>query len=88
MSGFLPDEGIPVSGDRDGSQTFVDPEQSRTDTVSAGKLRCRRVGPFSLRVPTDRTVNYMLKAAVARAGISEKFSARWLRHAHASHAIE
>jgi integrase/recombinase XerD len=30
----------------------------------------------------------MLKRFAAKAGISEKFSAHWLRHAHASHAID
>lgn len=37
---------------------------------------------------TERAVNYMLKRAAAKAGITEKFSAHWLRHAHASHAIQ
>jgi site-specific recombinase XerD len=37
---------------------------------------------------TDRAVNYMLKAAAARAGLPGGFSAHWLRHAHASHAID
>jgi site-specific recombinase XerD len=30
----------------------------------------------------------MLKRTAAKAGVSEKFSAHWLRHAHASHAID
>jgi integrase/recombinase XerD len=37
---------------------------------------------------TDRAVNYMLKAAAKRAGLPAAFSAHWLRHAHASHAID
>jgi integrase/recombinase XerD len=37
---------------------------------------------------TDRAVNYMLKAAAKSAGLPEGFSAHWLRHAHASHAID
>jgi integrase/recombinase XerD len=37
---------------------------------------------------TDRAVNYMLKAAAERAGLPTAFSAHWLRHAHASHAID
>jgi site-specific recombinase XerD len=36
----------------------------------------------------ERAINYMLKRAAARAGINTKLSAHWLRHAHASHAIE
>jgi integrase/recombinase XerD len=37
---------------------------------------------------TERAVNYMLKRSAARAGINTKFSAHWLRHAHASHSID
>jgi integrase/recombinase XerD len=37
---------------------------------------------------TDRAVNYMLKAAAKHAGLPAAFSAHWLRHAHASHAID
>ena len=37
---------------------------------------------------TERAVNFMLKAAAKRAGLNPKFSAHWLRHAHASHAID
>jgi len=37
---------------------------------------------------TERAVNYILKRAAANAGINPKLSAHWLRHAHASHAID
>ena len=37
---------------------------------------------------TERAVNYMLKRIAAKVGVNEKFSAHWLRHAHASHAID
>jgi integrase/recombinase XerD len=37
---------------------------------------------------TERAVNYMLKSAAKRADLPEGFSAHWLRHAHASHAID
>jgi integrase/recombinase XerD len=37
---------------------------------------------------TERAVNYMLKRVAAKVCVSEKFSAHWLRHAHASHAID
>jgi integrase/recombinase XerD len=37
---------------------------------------------------TERAVNYMLKRAAINAGINPKLSAHWLRHAHASHAID
>jgi integrase/recombinase XerD len=37
---------------------------------------------------SNRAVNYMLKAAAERAGLPAAFSAHWLRHAHASHAID
>jgi integrase/recombinase XerD len=33
-------------------------------------------------------INYIVKAAAKRAGINEAASAHWLRHAHASHAID
>jgi integrase/recombinase XerD len=36
---------------------------------------------------TERAVNFMLKRAAAEARIDPRFSAHWLRHAHASHAL-
>jgi site-specific recombinase XerD len=37
---------------------------------------------------TERRINYIVKAAAQRAGINPAASAHWLRHAHASHAID
>jgi integrase/recombinase XerD len=37
---------------------------------------------------TERRINYIVKAAAKRAGINPATSAHWLRHAHASHAID
>jgi integrase len=37
---------------------------------------------------TERRINYIVKSAAKRAGINPAISAHWLRHAHASHAIE
>jgi integrase/recombinase XerD len=37
---------------------------------------------------TDRAVNYMVKRTAVKAGISPDLSAHWLRHAHASHALD
>jgi site-specific recombinase XerD len=37
---------------------------------------------------TERAVNYMVKAAAKRAGVNPAVSVHWLRHAHASHAID
>ena len=37
---------------------------------------------------SERRINYIVKAAAQRAGISAAVSAHWLRHAHASHAID
>jgi site-specific recombinase XerD len=37
---------------------------------------------------TERAVNYILKNAAARAGVNPAASVHWLRHAHASHAID
>lgn len=34
-----------------------------------------------------RSINYMIKRAAARSGINPDISAHWLRHAHASHAL-
>ena len=37
---------------------------------------------------TERRINYIVKATAKRAGINPAVSAHWLRHAHASHAID
>ena len=37
---------------------------------------------------TERAVNHMLKRTAATAGVTANLSAHWLRHAHASHAID
>jgi hypothetical protein len=37
---------------------------------------------------TERAVNYIVKAAASRAGVNPAASVHWLRHAHASHAID
>jgi integrase/recombinase XerD len=37
---------------------------------------------------TERAVNYILKNAAERAGVNPAASIHWLRHAHASHAID
>jgi integrase/recombinase XerD len=37
---------------------------------------------------TQRAVNYIIKDAAQRAGVIPAASANWLRHAHASHAID
>ncbi len=37
---------------------------------------------------TERAVNYIVKAAAERAGVNPAASVHWLRHAHASHAID
>ncbi len=37
---------------------------------------------------TDRTIRRVVKAAAVRAGLSEDVSPHWLRHAHASHALD
>ena len=40
------------------------------------------------RALSERAVNYMVKAAAERAGVNPAVSVHWLRHAHASHAID
>jgi integrase/recombinase XerD len=37
---------------------------------------------------TDRAVNFIVKDAAKRAGVNPAASIHWLRHAHASHAID
>jgi len=37
---------------------------------------------------SERAVNYMLKRAAERAGITDAISPHWLRHAHGSHALD
>jgi site-specific recombinase XerD len=39
-------------------------------------------------VLTDRAVNFIVKAAARHAGVHSAASVHWLRHAHASHAID
>ncbi len=57
----------------------------------ASALRELRGGaPGSERVfaISERRINYIVKATAKRAGVSLPVSAHWLRHAHASHAID
>ncbi len=35
-----------------------------------------------------RSINYIIKEAALKAGITEKVSAHWFRHAHASHSLD
>jgi len=37
---------------------------------------------------STRSINRIIKAAAAKAGVTEKISAHWLRHAHASHSLD
>lgn len=37
---------------------------------------------------TERTINYMLKQCARRAGVTDRLSPHWLRHAHGSHALD
>ena len=59
--------------------------------ASRARLRHRRLylarcgDPANL---TERAVNYVVKAAAKRAGVNPAVSVHWLRHAHASHAID
>ena len=47
-------------------------------------FRSRKGGTAITRRQADRLV----KAAAARAGLSPEISAHWLRHTHASHALD
>jgi integrase/recombinase XerD len=37
---------------------------------------------------TERRINYIVKSTAKRAGVNAAVSAHWMRHAHASHAID
>lgn len=58
--------------------------------VAAALRELRAEAPGSARVfpITERRINYIVKATAKRAGINLAVSAHWLRHAHASHAID
>jgi integrase/recombinase XerD len=58
--------------------------------LAAALRELRGDAPGSARVfpITERRINYIVKATARRAGIIAPVSAHWLRHAHASHAID
>ena len=58
--------------------------------LAAALRELRTVAPASERVfpISERRINYIVKATAKRAGINLAVSAHWLRHAHASHAID
>ena len=47
-----------------------------------------RLGAQPWAALTERAVNYIIKAVAQRAGVNPAASVHWLRHAHASHAID
>jgi integrase/recombinase XerD len=60
--------------------------------VSRGEAPAKAPVFASVRNPghalTERAVNYIIKDAAERAGVNPAASIHWLRHAHASHAID
>jgi integrase/recombinase XerD len=54
----------------------------------AGQPACRVFASRKGGSLTERAVNGMVKRTAAKAGINEAVSPHWLRHAHASHAID
>jgi integrase/recombinase XerD len=60
--------------------------------ASRGDARASAPVFASVRRPgqplTERAVNYIVKDAAERAGVNPAASVHWLRHAHASHAID
>lgn len=58
---------------------------SRADAPNAAPLFPSRKGGTPLLA---RAVNRMLKRAAEKAGVNPDISAHWLRHAHASHALD
>jgi len=58
---------------------------SREDAPPSAPLFPSRKGGAPLLA---RAVNRMLKIAATKAGVNPGISAHWLRHAHASHALD
>jgi integrase/recombinase XerD len=58
--------------------------------LAAALHELRGDAPSSARVfpISERRINYIVKATAKRAGVNAAVSAHWLRHAHASHAID
>jgi integrase/recombinase XerD len=58
--------------------------------LGSALLELRGGAPASARVfpISARRINYIVKATAVRAGINRAVSTHWLRHAHASHAID
>ncbi len=56
--------------------------------VALRELRGDAPGHERVFAITERRINYIVKATAKRAGINLAVSAHWLRHAHASHAID
>jgi integrase/recombinase XerD len=58
--------------------------------LAAALREMRGDAPASARVfpISERRINYIVKSTAKRAGINHAVSAHWLRHAHASHAID
>jgi site-specific recombinase XerD len=73
-------------------QVLIPPEISTRLFASRGDAPASAPVFGSVRRPgqplTERAVNYMVKAAAERAGVNPAVSVHWLRHAHASHAID
>ena len=66
------------------------PRQLLPAAVAKSLLAMRGDASASDRVfpITERRINYIVKAIVKRAGGNPETSPHWLRHAHASHAID
>ena len=58
---------------------------SRADAAATAPVFASRKGGAAL---LPRAVNRMLKIAATKAGVNPDISAHWLRHAHASHALD
>ncbi|MBV8589619.1 MAG: tyrosine-type recombinase/integrase [Acetobacteraceae bacterium] len=53
-----------------------------------GQARCARIRSAKGGALDPSQVHRIVKAAAARAGLPAAVSAHWLRHAHASHALD
>jgi len=76
-----------------GDDEIPDGNRCTTEDLDHGRGQAAKAPVFeSVRNPghalTERAVNFIVKAAARRAGVNPAASVHWLRHAHASHAID
>ena len=76
---------LAIVGKGDKPRNILIPADLAADLL---KLRGDAWGVARVFPISERRINYILKATAKRVGINPAVSAHWLRHAHASHAID